>query len=97
VLFLAIGVMLAVVVGYFLLRLALWARPLRALPITLTTHVDPATGQRVPACRPVALVMSHDPQTVRCPQCREDLRKLATFLAALQAGDEAAHVEEHYR
>jgi hypothetical protein len=91
---LAIGVMLAVVVGYCFLRLALWARPLRAYPIRLTTHYDPATGQRVPACRPVAVVISHDLHTVHCPQCREDLRRLETCLEALQADDIWCHGEE---
>jgi hypothetical protein len=50
-------------------------------------HFESFTEKGVRACRPIAMVISRDPQEVTCPQCQEDLRRLEALLDALMARD----------
>jgi hypothetical protein len=55
-------------------------RPLHPFEMT---HFEFPWGFIMAACRPLAIVVTGDPQKVTCPRCREGLHRLQHFLDVL--------------
>lgn len=52
------------------------------------THYESPNGRIfVKTCRPMAIVVTHDPRQVTCPRCQEGLQRLVDFLDALPTMD----------
>ena len=56
------------------------------------TYFESSAGHMVSTCRPVAIVVSGNPQDVTCPRCQGALQRLTAFMDMLATlDDEQAH------